>query len=85
MRKTNNLRSIVIGLTLLFAPIVTASETTWPTERLNRNVVAVPNRNMFTTGCLVSWRMLDTDNEYMTFDVLRDGNLIAQNLNTVTN
>ncbi len=84
MRQTNNLRSIVIGLALLFTAIVTANDITWPTERLNRNVIAVPNRNMFTTGCLVSWRMLDTDDEYTTFDVLRDGKLIAQNLNTVT-
>lgn len=73
-----------MGLALLVASVCTASETTWPTEKLNRNVIAVPNRMMFTTGCLVSWRMLDTDDEYTTFDVLRDGNVIAQNLNTVT-
>ena len=73
-----------MGLILFFATIATASNITWPTERLNRNVIAVPNRNMFTTGCLVSWRMLDTDDEYTTFDVLRDGNVIAQNLNTIT-
>ncbi len=84
MRQINYLRPIVIGLAFLFTAIVTANDITWPTERLNRNVIAVPNRNMFTTGCLVSWRMLDTDDEYTTFDVLRDGNLIAQNLNTVT-
>ncbi len=83
--KTNlTLRPIVMGLALLFAAIVTANDITWPSEKLNRNVIAVPNRMMFTTGCLVSWRMLDTDDEYTTFDVLRDGNLIAQNLNTVT-
>ncbi len=73
-----------MGLALLVASVCTASGTTWPTERLNRNVVAVPNRNMFTTGCLVSWRMLDTDDDFTTFDVLRDGTAIAQNLNTVT-
>ena len=83
--KTNlTLRPIVMGLALLFATIVTASTTTWPTETLNRNVIAVPNRWNIATGCLVSWRMLDTDDDFTTFDILRNGTPIAQNLNTVT-
>ena len=84
MKKAINLRSFVTAFTLLFATIVIANDITWPTEKLNRSVIAVPNRNMFTTGCLVSWRMMDTDDDYTTFDVLRDGTPIAQNLNTVT-
>ena len=40
-------------------------------ENLGRGVVALPSSK---TGILVSWRMLGTEDENrMTFDVLRDG------------
>jgi rhamnogalacturonan endolyase len=55
----------------------------WYKEKLNRGLVAVPRTNA-CTGFLVSWRLLGSDDSYTTFDVLRDGNTIASNLNTIS-
>lgn len=53
-------------------------------EKLGRGVVAVPFSNG-GTGRLVTWRLLGTDDPVnTTFDVLRNGSIIAQNLK-VTN
>ena len=53
-------------------------------EKLGRGVVAVPTSNG-GTGRLVTWRLLGTDDPVnTTFDVLRNGSSIAQNLK-VTN
>ncbi len=49
-------------------------------EALGRGVVALPQK----TGIFVSWRLLGTDDARTTFDVLRDGELIAKGL-TVSN
>ena len=49
-------------------------------ERLGRGVVALPQ----TKGIFVSWRLLGTDDARTTFDVIRDGKTIAEEL-TVTN
>ena len=84
MNKKKTLSLVILCLMMLLAPMSLKAGVTWPTEKLNRNVIAVPNRMMFTTGCLVSWRMLDTDDDYTTFDVLRNGTPIAQNLNTTS-
>lgn len=52
-------------------------------ENLGRGVVALPSSK---TGILVSWRMLGTEDENrMTFDVLRDGEVVASDLAYVTN
>ena len=53
-------------------------------ERLNRHVVAVP-QSASGSKYLVTWRMLDTDDDYTTFDVLRNGELVAQDINSSTN
>ena len=49
-------------------------------EKLGRGVVALPQEK----GIFISWRLLGTDDARITFDVLRDGALIAEGL-TVTN
>ena len=53
-------------------------------EKLGRGVVALPLKDNQNTGNFISWRLLGTDDARMTFDVLRDGNVIAQDL-SVTN
>ena len=45
-------------------------------EKLGRGVVALPQK----TGIFISWRLLGTDDARITFDVLRDGQLIAEGL-----
>lgn len=45
-------------------------------EHLNRGVVAVKNGS----NTFVSWRVLGTDSEDVTFDLLRDGQVIQSNL-----
>ena len=47
-------------------------------ERLGRGVVALPQ----TKGIFVSWRLLGTDDARTTFDVMRDGQTIAEGLTT---
>lgn len=56
----------------------------WRTEKLNRNVVVVP-QNSSGRSYLVSWRMLDTDDDYTTFDVMRNGTIIKSDVNNATN
>ena len=51
-------------------------------ERLNRGVVAVPMNG--DKGNFISWRLLGTDDARITFDVLRNGEPIAEGL-SVTN
>ena len=48
-------------------------------EKLDRGVVVLPN-NGRTPGCFVSWRLLGTDDARTVFDVLRDGEVIASDL-----
>lgn len=70
--------------TLLFAALFSASlmaSAQTYIERLNRGVVAVPMQS----GNLVSWRLLATDAENVSFDLVRDGKTIAMGLQTVTN
>lgn len=50
-------------------------------ERLSRGVVAVPAE----IGNFISWRLLATDSPETTFNLMRDGDVIARNLATVTN
>lgn len=54
---------------------------TWPMDRLGRGLVALPGE---TKGQFVSWRLLGTDAGNTTFDVLRDGTVIAKDLSSVT-
>lgn len=50
-------------------------------EKLSRGVVAVPAEK----GIFVSWRLLATDKPNTTFNLMRNGEVIASNLATVTN
>ncbi len=52
-------------------------------EKLNRHVMAVPQTSS-GSNYLVSWRMLDTDDDYTTFDVIKNGSVIASNINNKT-
>ena len=52
-------------------------------EKLGRGVVALPNQGR-TPGYFVSWRLLGTDDARTRFDLLRNGETIAENL-AVTN
>ena len=45
-------------------------------EKLGRGVVALPQ----TKGIFISWRLLGTDDARTTFDVIRNGEVIAENL-----
>ena len=51
-------------------------------ERLSRGVVAVPAAEK---GNFVSWRFLSTDKPGTTFNLMRDGDVIASELANVTN
>lgn len=79
------IKRIFLAAMLALCGSAAEAQTQWPVEQLKRNVIAVPNRNAFSTGCLVSWRMMSTDDEKTTFDVYRDNQLIASNLATTTN
>ena len=52
--------------------------------KLNRHVMAVPQTST-GSNYLVSWRMLDTDDDYTTFDVIKDGTVVASDINNSTN
>ena len=55
----------------------------WPIETLGRGVVAVPAAD--GAGMFVSWRLLGTDDDLTTFDLMRDGTRVASNLDAKTN
>ena len=54
------------------------------TETLVRNVVAVP-QSASGSNYLVTWRMLDTDDDYTTFDVMKNGQVLKTDINNSTN
>ena len=54
-----------------------AVQTAVAQEKLNRHVMAVP-QSASGSNFLVSWRMLDTDDDYTTFDVLRNGEVVVR-------
>ena len=70
----------ILTILIAFAATIGSSAQTY-IEPLTRGVVAVPMQQ----GNLVSWRLLSTDDKNVTFDVLRNGKVIARNLTTVTN
>ena len=49
-------------------------------ERLSRGVVALPAAN----GNFISWRFLSTDGPQTTFNLLRDGEVIASDISGAT-
>ena len=76
MRKT---LFTLLSLILLSAPL---SKAQTYVERLSRGVVAVPAAEK---GNFVSWRFLSTDKPGTTFNLMRDGDVIAFGLANVTN
>ena len=76
MRKT---LFTLLSLILLSAP---QSKAQTYVERLSRGVVAVPAAEK---GNFVSWRFLSTDKPGTTFNLMRDGEVIASGLANVTN
>lgn len=76
MRKT---LFTLLSLILLCAP---QSKAQTYIERLSRGVVAVPAAEK---GNFVSWRFLSTDKPGTTFNLMRDGDVIASGLANVTN
>ena len=82
-RTTRRTRVIVLlSYLFTFLPLY-AQYQTYPQqmERLDRGVVALPAQEQ---GIFISWRLLGTDAEGTTFDLLRDGKTIAKGLK-VTN
>ena len=69
----------LLSLILLCAP---QSKAQTYVERLSRGVVAVPAAEK---GNFVSWRFLSTDKPGTTFNLMRDGDVIASGLANVTN
>ena len=86
----HNIILIAISLLLATCPSfaqVTASSLTGRAggeSVLQRHVMAVP-QSASGTNYLVTWRMLDTDDDYTTFDVIRNGDVIAKDINCTTN
>ena len=76
MRKT---LFTLLSLILLSTP---QSKAQTYVERLSRGVVAVPAAEK---GNFVSWRFLSTDKQGTTFNLMRDGDVIASGLANVTN
>ena len=85
---------ILIAIGLLMTSISVAQVTTplprregqggGSAENLQRHVMAVP-QSASGSNYLVSWRMLDTDDDYTTFDVLKNGEVVASDINSSTN
>lgn len=69
----------LLSFILLCAP---QSKAQTYVERLSRGVVAVPAAEK---GNFVSWRFLSTDKPGTTFNLMRDGDVIASGLANVTN
>ena len=71
-------------LTILFLLLIFSINNiiakNWQPEQYDRGLVVIP----MGTGNFVSWRMFTTDGIYTTFDVLRNGNVVKSDLNTVT-
>ena len=68
-----------IHCSLFISHIVAQTYQTYPQqmERLDRGVIALPAQD---EGIFVSWRLLGTDPQGTTFDLLRDGKTIAKGL-----
>ena len=72
-----NLYIITLALAMM-------AQTAVAQENLKRHVIAVP-QSASTAGNLISWRMLDTDDEFTTFDVMKNGKVVKSNINSSTN
>lgn len=68
--------AILLLLTTSTTNAIVVKDFDWRTEKLNRGLVVIPKNS----GNFVSWRMLLSDDENTSFDVLRNGEVIAKNL-----
>ena len=77
------MRHILFALFLLgiTSPMRAQSLPDAQLENLGRGVTAIPGQS---NGMLVSWRFLATDTKSTTFDLLRNGNIIAADISTAT-
>ena len=73
---------LIINLAFCFAFVQAQPKQVLQKEKLTRGVVALPMEN---GGQFVSWRFLVSDPLTTTFDVLRDGNIIARDIANRTN
>lgn len=74
-----------LALAAVALTALTAQAQTTPTcqmEQLGRGLVALTGQS---SGIFVSWRLLGTDPRNTSFDVMRDGKVIASNLTNRTN
>lgn len=76
---------LIATAALLLAPAPSSADNlTWRTEKLTRGVVAIPQSST-GNSYLVSWRMLETDDDYTTFDVIKNGTVVKSDINSSTN
>ena len=75
------MRHLLYISTLAF---IMLTQTIVAQEKLQRHIMAIP-QSASGNSFLVSWRMLDTDDDYTTFDVLRNGEVITTDINNSTN
>lgn len=64
--------------------LVMMVQTAIAQEKLQRHVIAVPQTSS-GSSYLVTWRMLDTDDDYTTFDVIRNNVVVKADINNSTN
>ena len=78
----NTLKSYLFAGACSLLPVMADAQVTPVSqmENLKRGLVVVPA----STGEFVSWRLLGTDNDNTTFDVLRDGEVIAKDIINAT-
>lgn len=83
MKSLFDMRVPILSLLMFVVAIPLCAKEGWKSEKLLRNVVVVPQSSS-STSYLISWRMLDSDDEFTTFDILKDGKLFKTDLNIAT-
>ena len=83
MKSLFDMRVPILSLLMFVVAIPLCANEGWKSEKLLRNVVVVPQSSS-STSYLISWRMLDSDDEFTTFDILKDGKLFKTDLNIAT-
>lgn len=53
-------------------------------EKLNRGLVVVPTTASGVSSCAASWRLLGTDPDNVVFDLLKNGEVLHENINRTT-
>ena len=82
LKPTAKVRKLFYLLLLTTSVSVSAQRGFPPHERLGRGLVVLPSQS--GSGRFVSWRFLGTDPQTTTFDLLRDGIVIASNISSAT-